>query len=116
MTAPFNPFGGPFAGAPNIGGNPLDSEDHAIVRCPRCKSTNFHASSGEYGITRKCLQKDCGQEWSGGSIAVARPDFLGDPNILSSGDLAPDADLPVVQYTGASFRDPSRSFGGDDDY
>lgn len=116
MSAPFNPFGGPFAGAPGIGGNPLDNEDHAIVRCPKCKAVNFHAYTNDYGITRKCLEPGCGQEWSGGSIAVGRPSFLGDPDILSDGSVAPDIDISVVQYTGASFRDPSKSFGGDDDY
>lgn len=114
MTTPFDQFGGPFAGAPGIGGNPLDSEDNAVVRCPRCKAVNFHAFTNDYGITRRCLEPDCGQEWSGGSIAVARPNFLGDPNILADGALAPDIDIPVVQYTGAGFRDPSKSFDGDD--
>lgn len=112
MSEPFNPFGGPFAGAPGIGGNPLDDEGNTGHRCPSCKSTNFRAYTNQYGVTRKCLESGCGQEWSGGTLATARPTFQED--LFPDGSVAPDADLPVVQYTGAAFRDPSKSFGDDD--
>jgi hypothetical protein len=114
MSEPlFNPFGGPFAGAPGIGGNPLDDEANMGPRCPKCKSTNFHAWTTDYGISRRCLEASCGEEWSGGSVAVARPMFS-DPDVLADGTLAPDIDIPVVQYTGASYRDPSKTFGDDE--
>lgn len=114
MTSPFNPFSGPFSGH-EIGGNPLDDEANLTPRCPKCKSTNFHAWSGEYGITRRCLVPTCKEEWSGGSIAVGRPLFIDPSDIIPDGAAAPDLDLPAVQYTGAYFRDPSKTFGGDDE-
>lgn len=110
---PYNPFGGPFAGAPGIGGNPLDDEANVGPRCPKCKSTNFHAHSGEFGITRKCLEPLCREEWSGGSIAVGRPLFS-DLDVLPDGSVAPDIDIPTIQYTGAGFRDPSKIIGDDE--
>lgn len=110
MSDPFNPFGGPFAGAPGIGGNPMESEDHATQKCPTCRSQDFRAWTMQYGLMRKC--NACGEEWSGGSVAVARPDFLEPPPL--PGVPVPD-ELPSVQFTGANFRDPSKNFG-DDDY
>lgn len=106
-----NPFSGPFGGAPGIGGNPLDGEENLVVCCPQCKSTNFRAWSGDYGLQREC--NDCKQVWSGGTLAAAQPDFS---SLRPDGTLAEDFDIPVSQYTGASFRDPSRTFGGDDDW
>lgn len=114
MSAPFHPFGGPFGGAPGIGGNPLDDEANAVLRCPKCKSSKFNSFTNDYGIQRKCLEPGCGQEWSGG-IMSARPSFLDHGEILPDGSIAPDIDIPVVQYTGAGFRNPSNIFG-DDDY
>lgn len=109
-----NPFsGGPFAGPPGIGSNPLDGSPR--ICCPKCESDNFHAWTTQYGVMRRCLQPGCGNEWSGGTMAAGRYDF---PNLYPQplpGVPAPDDDLPVVQYTGAGFRDPSRTFG-DDDY
>ena len=109
MSIP-NPFSGPFAGAPGIGGNPLDDERNQKQCCPRCKSDNFNAITNQYGVLRTCL--DCKEEWSGGTMAVGR--ILFDESPLPDGSVAPDMDLPVVQYTGASFRDPDKTFGGDD--
>ncbi len=111
-----NPFSGPFAGAPGIGGNPLDDENNAKLCCPACKSENFRGWTTQYGVMRKCLEPNCQNEWSGGTMASGRSNFAELfpqplPNVP-----APDDDYPVVQYTGAGFRDPSRSFGGDDDY
>lgn len=110
MSDPVNPFGGPFAGAGHIGGNPMENAAHAGPRCPVCTSQNFHAWTHQYGVSRRCL--DCGNEWSGGTVAAARPSFLEPPP-------PPDGmvldDPPVIQYTGANFRDPSKNFG-DDDY
>lgn len=111
MSDPINPFGGPFAGAPGIGGNPLDSEEHPFPKCPTCKSQNYHAWTMQYGLMRRC--NDCGEEWSGGTVAAARPNFLEPPPM--PGIPAPE-ELPVVQYTGAEFRNPDKNFGGDDDY
>lgn len=109
-----SPFSGPFAGAEGIGGNPLEDERNASPKCPKCKLSDFHAWTPQYGgVMRRCHK--CGEEWSGGGFSVGRPDFT-DPAPLP-GVPAPDYDLPVVQYTGASFRDPSRNFdGSDDDY
>lgn len=105
-----NPFSGPFAGAVGIGGNPLDNEAHAGPRCPRCSSKNFHAWTNQYGIMRRC--NDCREEWSGGTMAAAQPSFMFP--IPADGAPAPDDDLPLNQYTGASFRDPSKIIDGDD--
>lgn len=107
-----NPFSGPFAGAPGIGGNPLEDERNAISCCPKCRSTNFRAWSNQWGNFRKCLEAGCGEEWSGTSVAVAQQMFS-EP-LLPDGTVAPDADLPPVQYTGAGFRDPSKTYGDDD--
>jgi hypothetical protein len=115
MSIPYNPFGGPFAGAPNIGGNPLDDEGNMGIRCPKCKSTNFHAFTNQYGITRKCLEKGCGLEWSGGSMAAGKQ-LMSDLDLLPDGSVAPDLDMPLMQYTGAGFRDPSKNIGGDDEW
>ena len=107
-----NPFSGPFAGAPGIGGNPLEDEAHVGPKCPRCKSQNFHAWTMQYGLMRRC--NDCKEEWSGGSVAVARPDFLEPP---PAPGVPVQEELPVVSYTGAAFReDPSKIFDGDDEY
>lgn len=108
-----NPFSGPFAGAPGIGGNPLDSEDNATVRCPKCKSTNFRAWTTDFGVMRKCKEANCQEEWSGGTMAAGRSNFAAmypqpHPNMP-----APEDDLPAVQYTGAGFRDPDKNFGDD---
>jgi hypothetical protein len=109
-----NDFSGPFAGAPGIGGNPLDNEDHARICCPKCRSDNFRAWTNDYGVMRKCLEKGCGEEWSGGTMAAGRNNFTSLFPQPLPGVPAPDDDLPVVQYTGAGFRDPSKTFDGDD--
>lgn len=109
-----NPFSGPFAGAPGLGGNPLDDAANAGIRCPKCKSDNFRAWSNQLGVMRKCLVVGCGEEWSGGTMAKGIADFLDQFPQPHPDSQAPDDDLPAVQYTGASFRDPDRNFGGDD--
>lgn len=106
-----NPFSGPFAGVPNIGGNPLDNEENVGLRCPQCKSQNFRAWTNDYGVMREC--NDCKLEWSGGTMSAAKPAFLGP--LPPANMPAPDDDWPSVQYTGAAFRDPSKTYG-DDDY
>jgi hypothetical protein len=108
-----NPFSGPFAGAPGIGGNPVDDAGHAQICCPKCKSSNFRAWTNDYGVNRECLEKGCKQIWSGGTLAAGRPEF-GLTDLLPDGSVAPDIDVPSVQYTGAGFRDPSKTFGDDD--
>lgn len=105
-----NPFSGPFAGAPGIGGNPIDNEANAVVRCPGCKSQKFRAWTTDYGVMRKC--HDCKQEWSGGTMGAARGILTGPRP--GPGMPAPDDDIPGVQYTGAGFRDPSKTFGDDE--
>ena len=111
-----NPFSGPFAGAPGIGGNPLDGEENVGVCCPKCKSQKFRAWTGEYGVMRTCLEKGCGEERSGSTVKAGRSNFLNlYPQPLPNTQ-APDDDLPLIQYTGSPFRDPGRNFGGDDDY
>lgn len=111
-----NPFSGPFAGAPGIGGNPLDDPGNAKVCCPKCGSDNFRAWNNDYGLMRKCLVPTCQQEWSGGTMAAGRPNFLDLYPQPLPGVPAPDDDYQSVQYTGAGFRDPSKNYGGDDDY
>lgn len=105
-----NPFGGPFSGFGPVGGNPLDSESNLTPKCPKCRSSNFHAYTNQYGITRQC--KDCKEEWSGG-VGVSANAALSDSFPQGA---APLDDIPVVQYTGAAFRDPSKSYDGDDDW
>lgn len=101
--------GGPYGGA--VGGNPLDREGEPPIKCPRCKKANFHAFTNTYGLIRRC--KECGNEWSGGSAnASANPDWR--YGVPLPGTPAPYDDLPVTQYTGASFRDPSKNSGGDE--
>jgi hypothetical protein len=74
---------------------------------------------GQWGIQRKCLKKDpetgkiCGQTWSGG-IGVQRADLSSAP-LYPGKESPPDDDLPTSQYTGASFRDPSKNFDVGDD-
>lgn len=109
-----NPFSGPFAGAPGIGGNPLEDERNSTVCCPKCKSTNFRAWTHQYGLSRKCNEKNCQTEWSGGTMAAGRSNFQQLFPQPLPGVPAPDEDIPVTQYTGSSFRDPSKNF--DDDY
>lgn len=121
MSGPFNPFGGPFGGAPGIGGNPIDDDANLGPRCPKCKSKNFHAWSTDYGVMRKCLEPGCKEEWSGGSVSVSANQLLfTDPDefsrTLAEGTMAPDIDIPSVQFTGSNFRDPSRNLGGDDEW
>lgn len=114
---PLNPFGGPFSSS-GIGGNPLDDEANMGPRCPKCKSKNFHAWTTDYGIARKCLEPGCKEEWSGGSVAVSNYQLFSDPEFraFTEDAVPPDIDIPVVQYTGASFRDPSKNVGGDDEW
>lgn len=110
-----NPFSGPFAGAPGIGGNPLDDKNNSKVCCPKCGSSNFRAWNTEYGLMRQCLETACKEEWTGGTMAAGRMDFLNRYPQPPPGMPALDEDLPVIQYTGAGFRDPNKNFG-DDDY
>ncbi len=110
-----NPFSGPFAGASGIGGNPMDDEANVKLGCPKCKSQNFRAWTTQYGPMRQCLEPNCKNEWSGGTMAAGRPNFDQLFPQPPPGVVAPDDDVPLVQYTGAGFRDPSKSFG-DDDY
>lgn len=114
MTLPGNPFGGPFGGAPGIGGNPVDNEDNAVVRCPKCKSTNFNAFTNEYGIQRKCLEPGCRQIWSGGSVSSNQHTFIDRGEVLPDGTIAPDIDIPTVQFTGSNFRRPGNNYDGDE--
>jgi hypothetical protein len=95
---PYSGGKGPF------GGNPLDNEANAGPKCPKCKKADFDAYSNQYGIFRKC--RACKQTWSGGSFSSVRPDFR-DP-LPVPGTPAPE-DLPLTQYTGAAFRDPSKN-------
>lgn len=111
-----SPFSGPFAGAPGIGGNPLD-EDTVVggPRCPKCKSTNFRGWNTDYGVMRKCLVPACQEEWSGGTMAAGRANFLDLYPQPLPGVPAIEDDVPPIQYTGAGYRDPSKNFG-DDEY
>lgn len=110
-----NPFSGPFAGAADIGGNPIDDEMNARNCCPKCKSENFRSWTTQYGVMKQCLEASCKNEWSGGTMAGGRPNFDQLFPQPPPGVVAPDEDLAPVQYTGAGFRDPSKSFG-DDEY
>ncbi len=110
-----SPFSGPFAGAPGIGGDPLDTEVSVGIKCPKCKSTNFRAWTTDYGVMRKCLIATCLEEWSGGTMASGRSNFQDLYPQPLPGAIVPDDDLPIIQYTGGAYRDPSKNFGHDDD-
>ncbi len=52
-------------------------------------------------------------------MGANQPDFSLPENrnlVSPQGVPAPDDDLPLVQYTGARFRDPRRNSGGGDDW
>jgi hypothetical protein len=85
------------------------SSDVGAIKCPVCTASDFDVRTNQYGIMRSCNK--CGNQWHGGSMAVARPDFS-DP-IPPPGVPVPD-DIPVTQYTGAGFRDPSKSYDSDE--
>lgn len=107
---------GPFGGGGPFGGNPfLDpkSINSALVCCPVCKKSDFNAFTTQYGIIRRCNL--CKNEWSGGTIVspeVGRSDISG--MVPPKGAPAPDDNLPLNEYTGAPFRDPSKNYGGDE--
>ena len=68
--------------------------------------------AGQWNLTRICLKpgedgKPCNQKWSGG-IGVQQADFA-EPAPQDGVESTLD-DRPSVQYTGASFRDPSKNF------
>lgn len=105
----------PFSGGP-FGGSPLEDGDGQVTPCcPKCKSQNFRAWNTQYGLMRQCLEAGCKNEWSGGTMSAGRPNFAQAFPQPMPGTPAPDDDIPTVQYTGAGFRDPGKSFG-DDDY
>jgi hypothetical protein len=84
------------------------------IQCPECGNNGMDGSitgqSGQWGIKRIC--KKCDHEWHGG-IGVQRADFS-EP--IPRPGVAPPAydDIPIVQYTGAAYRDPSKNFSGDE--
>lgn len=84
-----------------------------VIKCPKCGASDFDARSNQYGVHRKC--RPCGNEWSGGGMGVL-PDSMVTalPPHLMPDVVAELDDDPVVQYTGADFRDPGRNFGGDE--
>jgi|SRR3954464_13015074 hypothetical protein len=92
--------------------DPVSRMASAIIKCPKCGSSNFEAKSLQWGLFRKCLEPGCGNEWSGGSVAMA--DASGPPPLQDVPAI--DDDIPLVQYTGASFRNPARNTGGDDEW
>lgn len=80
-----------------------------VVRCPKCKSTEYDAHQNEFENFYNCNK--CGNQWSGGSVGAARPDYLTSAPV--PGTPAPDDDRPVTQYTGAGFRNPNRNYDVD---
>ena len=96
---------------------PFDAEQTSgpkiVCPNPTCRNDGMDGSitgkSGQWGIKRIC--KKCGQEWSGG-IGVQQADYS-EPMPLPGVDTTGD-DIPVSKYTGASFRDPSKNFSGDE--
>lgn len=54
--------------------------------------------------------KLCKNVWSGGSMGVAQQD----PNSVApvAVPTPPEDDYPAFQFTGSSFRDPGKNFGG----
>lgn len=114
FEGPFgNPLGGQIVGAEGIGASPLDDmKAKSGICCPKCAKQNYDSHTNQYGLFKKC--RECKQEWTGGTMAVARPDFL-DP-IPPPGVPAHDIDRPVVQYTGAAFRDPDKTYDDGGDY
>lgn len=88
------------------------------IKCPQCGARNWEARALQYDIWRQC--RECGKEWSGG-IGVAKPDPSGPPSydVFIPGvpvpPTDPEEDKPDVQFTGASFRDPSKNYDGGED-
>lgn len=104
-----NNSGGPFDPGGIFGSKVLDSIDEKPgVKCPKCRARDFSAITTQYALIRTC--RKCNTQWSGGSMAVAKKDMSSPPP--APGIPVPD-DLPVEQYTGAAFRDPSKNSDGD---
>lgn len=76
------------------------------IRCPRCRGLEYDGHQNQWETFFEC--RKCGNRWSGGSANVARQDATDPPP--PAGIPAPDDDTPVVQYTGAGFRDPDRNY------
>ena len=95
---------GPFGGGP-FGGNPTTGTSGMC--CPKCRAKDWDAYTNQYATVRTC--RKCKQQWSGGTMGAARPDFS-EP-APPPGIAAPE-DRPVVQFTGAGFRDPSKNSDG----
>lgn len=99
----YNPFSGPFSPIADIISNP---EAPVGPSCPICKKQEFDAYSTEFTIVRTC--RACSHQWCGGSF-MAQPDQSSPPPPI--GVPSPE-DYPVAQYTGASYRNPSKNFEG----
>lgn len=84
-------------------------EESRRLRCKQCGETqNITCRALEWEYRRKC--NACGFEWSGGMVR-GEPDPTSIP--VMDGVPAPDDDdPPVVQYTGANFRDPNKNYDG----
>ena len=103
-----NPFSDPFNGG-QFGPEALEKPEEAgAVKCPSCKSTNFRAWTNQYGVMRKC--NECKNQWSGCTVAVGRIDYS---EVVPPQGVDAPVDLPVVQYTGSAFRDPSKIVDGE---
>jgi hypothetical protein len=82
-----------------------------LVRCPVCGETEkIESKTLQYELHRKCLA--CGNDWTGG-MGVQRTDPFSPPPIEGV-NVDADDDRPVVQFTGAGFRDPDKNYGGED--
>jgi hypothetical protein len=78
-----------------------------VVCCPACKSTEFEAKQNQWENFRICLK--CGNKWSGG-IGFDITMSPNHPEVRPQGVPVPEDDVPDVQYTGASFRDPNKNW------
>lgn len=102
-----NPFVGPYSGTGPFSEGITDPSQMRIC-CPNCKAEDFDAHANQYEVVRTC--RVCKNKWSGGSMGAAQPDLrfpLGPPG-------TPEPDEVPDHYTGANFRDPSKTYGSED--
>ncbi len=100
-----NPFAGPYGqGGGFFGTKPGTGADGLC--CPQCKAKDWDVSTRPHEILRIC--RVCKNEWSGGTMGVAQLDPTYVPSPPNS--QPEDDDIPLTQYTGADFRDPSKNY------
>lgn len=85
-------------------------EESRKIQCSKCgEKVNIKCRALEYEYHRQCLA--CGFEWSGGMVR-GEPDPASVPIMEGVPGPDDDDDRPLLQYTGANFRDPNKNFDG----